>query len=299
MATAESAPAPAPAEKKEASAKAPAFPRGTALPDQSPLFWVHQKDRYLRQLLIRDLELVTGRDLIVYFTDCTTPAQIDFNDDTYLVELLGARKRQGVDLLLETNGGFTDATEKVVTVLRGLAKDLRVIVPRRAKSNGTLVALCGSEIVMGVNSELGPIDPNVNLGPQQSVPATFLVQAANAIDPIVLQVAQAAMGQTKKLAKTVLAEGMLKGTPDAQIQSLVDKISSRTQYHSHGSVIDHSEAKALGLKVAYLAPDDTLWRQLWLLRSMYEHDCRRDGIAKVFEGAYISSSIALPQQPKP
>ena len=133
----------------------PPFPRGKAPPDQSPRFWVHHKDRYLRQLLIRDIEEQTDRDLISYFTDCDTIAQIDQNDDTYLVELLGDRRREGVDLLLETNGGWTDATEKVVSILRKLAGTYRVIVPRRAKSNGTVIALAASTIVMGENSELG------------------------------------------------------------------------------------------------------------------------------------------------
>jgi hypothetical protein len=36
------------------------FPRATELPTQSPLFWVEQKDRYLRQLLIRDIEELTS-----------------------------------------------------------------------------------------------------------------------------------------------------------------------------------------------------------------------------------------------
>src|SRR5947209_11249475 len=45
------------------------FPRSTDLPVQSPLFWVEQKDRYLRQLLIRDLEELTGRRLVVYFAN--------------------------------------------------------------------------------------------------------------------------------------------------------------------------------------------------------------------------------------
>lgn len=137
----------------------PPFPRGKAPPDQSPRFWVHHKDRYLRQLLIRDIEEQTGRDFITYFTDCDTVAQIDHNDDSYLVELVGDRKRAAVDLLLETNGGLTDATEKVVSILRKLAPSYRVIVPCRAKSNGTVIALAGSTIVMGANSELGPIDP--------------------------------------------------------------------------------------------------------------------------------------------
>ena len=33
------------------------------------MFWVQQKDRYLRQLLIRDIEDQTGRRLIVYFAN--------------------------------------------------------------------------------------------------------------------------------------------------------------------------------------------------------------------------------------
>src|SRR4051794_34393499 len=92
------------------------FPRGGALPKQSPLYWVDQKNRYLRQLMIRDIEDITGRSMLVYYTDCNTNAQIDPNDDKYLLELLCGSQSKSVDLFLETNGGVTDATEKVVTI---------------------------------------------------------------------------------------------------------------------------------------------------------------------------------------
>jgi len=60
------------------------FLRTKDAPAQSPLFWVTHKDRYLRQLLIRDIEESTGRDLIV-FTYCDRSAAIiDATDDTYL-----------------------------------------------------------------------------------------------------------------------------------------------------------------------------------------------------------------------
>src|SRR5262249_60941907 len=36
------------------------FPRSKSLPRQSPLFWVAEKDRYLRQLLLRDIQDATG-----------------------------------------------------------------------------------------------------------------------------------------------------------------------------------------------------------------------------------------------
>lgn len=276
----------------------PPFPRGKGHPGQSPRFWVHQKDRYLRQLLIRDIEERTERDLIVYFTDCDTVAQIDQNDDTYLIELLGDRKLKGVDLLIETNGGKTDATEKVVSVLRHLAGQFRAVVPRRAKSNGTLLALAAAEIVMGPNSELGPIDPFLLLNPTTPVPADFIINAPGPKDPILAQAANAAMNQTRTLATRVLKEGMLSKAKPEDVDELVKKISSRSSYHSHGSVIDFSEAKALGLNVDYRDESDELWQSFWLLRTMYEYDCKHHGLSKVFEAARISSSISLPPPPQ-
>jgi hypothetical protein len=265
------------------------------LPTQSPLFWVHNKDRYLRQLLISDIEGDTGRSLIVYFTDCASNAQIDHMDDAYLVEqLLGAVQQNGVDLLLETNGGMTDATEKIVSVLANLAKDLRVIVPRRAKSNGTVIALTGKSILMGANSELGPIDPYIPLGPNGLVPAAFIINAQSQVDPLVFQIAQSAMNQTKKLATNVLKAGMLANIDVQRIEEdIVVKLSSRNHYHSHGSVIDHKEAAELGLEVEYLPPENELWQKIWLLRTMYEHDCKVNRLSKLFEGNKISSGISV------
>jgi hypothetical protein len=54
------------------------FPRSTELPLQSPLFWVEQKDRYLRQILIRDIEELTKRRLVAYFANRFENAQMLF-----------------------------------------------------------------------------------------------------------------------------------------------------------------------------------------------------------------------------
>jgi hypothetical protein len=270
------------------------FPRNKTLPGQSPLFWVENKDRYLRQLLIGDIEADTGRDLLVYFTDCDrSNAQIDQTDDIYLSELLGDRRSGKVDLLIETNGGFTDATEKVCSVLRNANIDLRVIVPRRAKSNGTVIAFCGSSIVMGDDSELGPVDPNIILN-GSPIPCDFVVKSAGQInDPLLVQYAQSAMKQTRKLAKHLLGTGMLKGTPDAELDKLLDHLATRDKYHSHGSVIDVHEALSLKLKVEHLTPDKELWKRIWLLRTMYSFDCRQRGYSKLFEARRISSPVVV------
>ncbi len=273
----------------------PAFPRGSTFPAQSPLFWVSEKDRYLRQLLIGDIEKLSGRNLITYYTDCNTNAQIDNSDDKYLLEMIGGCRDKQIDLVLETNGGGTDATEKVISILKQATDDLRVIVPKRAKSNGTVVALAAREIVLGPASELGPIDPFLNLAPNNAVPAQFILQAAQLagqnIDPIILQAAQYVIRQTQKLATNLLSAGMLKGKNATEIEQVVQQLSTRDVYHSHGSVIDHTEAKRLGLNVTYLSAEDGLWKWIWLLRCMYEHDARQKGAVKIFEGLRYSSAI--------
>lgn len=266
------------------------FPRGTGRPSQSPLFWVQNKDRYLRQLLIQDIQKTTGRELLVYFCDCDrSTAQIEQTDDIYLSELLRAVKGKSIDLLLETNGGYTDATEKVCSVITSSGLDVRVVVPRRAKSNGTVIAFCGSQIVMGLDSELGPIDPHLN-----GTPCDFIVKLQG-IDPLVFLSAQAGIAQTKKLASQLLKANMLQQMEQPELEMLVQRLASRDQYYSHGSVIDAFEAQRLGLSIDLLQPTDPLWQQLWLLRTMYAHDCLMRGYSKVFESERVSSPIVMPR----
>jgi hypothetical protein len=261
------------------------FPRTPDLPPQSPLFWVTHKDRYLRQQLIRDLEADTGRALIVYFANSNDPAaQIDGNDDQYVAEVLNAVAGKPVDLLLETNGGATDATEKICSLLRSGAPDLRVVVPRRAKSNGTVIALSGQKILMGLESELGPIDPSIN-----NVPVEFVLNApAGTVGPIDMQIAETARKQTQKLAKELLSTGMLKGKSPEELKIVIDRISTREHYHSHGSVIDAKEAESLGFAVEWHDAASNLWRKFTLLRAMYAFDSAQQGFSKIFEGNRIS-----------
>jgi hypothetical protein len=268
------------------------FPRSLELPTQSPLFWVEQKDRYLRQLLIRDLEELTGRRLVVYFANRFENAQIDNGDCAYFTEIFGDVGAEPVDLFLflETGGGVTDATEGLITLLQQLTTDLRVIVVHAAKSNGTLLGLAAKSIVMGATSELGPIEPSI-----QNIPCSILILPEIAKQNFTLhKYGEFSLQQTRTLAKKLLSAGMMKGRAPADVEEVVAKLSSRDVYFSHGSVIDHVEAKALGLAIEYFKPDDSIWQRLWLLFCMYEHDCRHSKYLKVFEGRSRSTAVAVP-----
>ena len=95
-----------------------AFPRGTAMPKQSALFWASQKDRFLRQQLISDIEKVTNRRLVVQFENRWEQASIESRDVVLLGEIMSDLNGDDVDLFLETNGGGTDATEALISLIQ-------------------------------------------------------------------------------------------------------------------------------------------------------------------------------------
>ncbi len=270
------------------------FPRIADLPAQSPLFWVEQKDRYLRQLLIRDIQDITKRRLVVYFANrYEAGSEIDHRDCSFISEIFGDLGDAPVDLLLETNGGNTDAAESIITYLKNITADFRVVVANGAKSNGTLIALAAKSIVMGATSELGPIEPAV-----QGIPCSILTQPQIANTNFALHMMGSyALQQSKNLARKLLSEGMMQKKTLAEIDEIVQKISSRDVYSSHGASIDFNEAKSLGLAIDYIKPDDDLWRRIWLLYCMYDFDAKKSRYLKFFEGQARSTAIAAPPKP--
>ena len=266
------------------------FPRSSDLPKQSPVYWVGQKDRYLRQLLIRDIEALTERRLVVYFASRFNDAQINQRDCDYFVELFGDVNGAPCDLFIETPGGETDATEGLVSLLRNLAPDLRVIVPKAAKSNGTLLSLAAKEIVMGPPSELGPIEPQLG-----KIPSSILMQPEMAKQNFPLhELGKYAYQHSKKIALNLLSSGMMATRTSKKVEEVVEKLASRDTYKSHGAVIDHKEASNLGLNICYLPNGDEIWSRIWLLYCMYDFDLHRSGLLKIYEGRARSTQIESP-----
>lgn len=261
------------------------FPRTAVLPTQSSKYWAKEKDRYLRQLLITDIEELTGREAIVYFAQLDEG--INHTDPDDLSEILEGVKTNSVDLIIQTPGGSVDAIEKFVSVLRNRVDNYRVIVPSWAKSGGTVIAMSASTILLGVNSELGPIDPHMNLPELGQMPCEFIARDTSK-DQVLRDYADANVKRMRGLAEKILRNGMLKELKEEDLQATLEKLSSATQYNSHGAVIDFSEAKDLGLNVEWLTPGGDLWRAVWLLYCLYDHDTKSLGLGRIVEGAVNS-----------
>ena len=72
-----------------------------------------------------------------------------------------------VDLFLYSRGGHTDTPWSIVTLVRELMgdRDFCVLIPSRAHSAATVIAVGADEIVMTPMAELGPIDATISKGP--------------------------------------------------------------------------------------------------------------------------------------
>ena len=70
-------------------------------------------------------------------------------------------RRESVAVILDTPGGVVEVVERMVTVMRSRYEDVTVIVPDRAMSAGTILALSADWIMMDDLSCLGPIDPQI------------------------------------------------------------------------------------------------------------------------------------------
>lgn len=198
--------------------------------------------------------------------------------------LYGMQWEKGLCLILHTPGGVTNAAESIVAYLRSKFADLEVIVPAFAMSAGTMITLAADRVVMGRQSQLGPIDPQFIFGGRslsaQAVVDQFErakseikadVTMAHAwapilatIGPALLQEAQNALAYGERMVARWLEQYMFKGHPDAAARAAATAkhFNDATIHKSHGRRIDRNEARQHGLVVEDLEADQLLQEEV-------------------------------------
>jgi hypothetical protein len=84
----------------------------------------------------------------------------EFGIESFL-EKCKEKRTKKLHMLVNSPGGSVVSSYKVAKALRAQFDHIRVFVPHIAASGGTLIALTGNEIVMGIMSHLTPLDPQV------------------------------------------------------------------------------------------------------------------------------------------
>lgn len=117
---------------------------------------------------IQNLQRISGRAVIVYASGWLNASGFDASslaveaDDVHaLMECCHGVEERELDLIIHSPGGSAEAAEQMVNYLRTQFDYIRCLVPLQAKSAATMIALGCDEVVLGLHSELGPIDPQI------------------------------------------------------------------------------------------------------------------------------------------
>lgn len=117
-----------------------------------------------KKQLIQQIERLRNSRVITYLTsDRQGPINARVAMDIIPIiskQLQIIRKTENIDLFLYSAGGDTMVPWRLVSMVREYCGKFSVLVPYKAHSAATMIALGADEIVMSGLSELSPIDPS-------------------------------------------------------------------------------------------------------------------------------------------
>lgn len=231
----------------------------------------------IRRRYLRLFNEYTGRNVVAYYSAFIQKTNVDGlgineNDkNAFMQAMCGLDRSKGLDLILHTPGGAIASTESIVYYLHEMfGRDIRVFVPQIAMSAGTMIALSAKEIVMGKQSNLGPIDPQMgNLSCAAAIEEFSVALEDVTRNPISSQLwgliigkyPQTFLGECKKavdwsekMVKEWLSDNMFyrSHNKESKIKRIVDFMSSHNDTYSHSRHIHMDKLLEIGLKVTAL-----------------------------------------------
>lgn len=258
-----------------------------------------------RKTLIKQIEEKRGSKVIAYITNDRYNQPI--NPDVVPIihkhiMALDHSKEEKLDLFIYSRGGNSDTPWAIVSMFREYAQtgSFSVLIPYRAHSAATVIAVGADEIVMSKKAELGPIDITMPNGPynpteknsNQRLPVSVedvmgyfsLLKKVGCATPeetmkgfelLTKKVQPLALGQVNRLLEeTKLVTSRLLTTrahpfEEEANKEIVKKISSEIYSHSHA--ISRTEAiNYVGLKQVKNSEEFGIENELWSLYEEYD-----------------------------
>jgi hypothetical protein len=259
--------------------------------------------------LIRAIEEARGSTLIAYIVADRQNAESRIDNDVFPVfhrHLSDIGDQHKIDLLLYSTGGEAIAGYGIVRLLREFCTAFNVVIPFKAHSTATLMALGADEIVMTRMGQLSPIDPSIYspLGPWVRMPGDELetlvpvnvedvngfIQLAkdglgldgdtsmravlqalvDELNPVVLGAIHRSREQVAFLASALLS---CHAHGDKQATGCVDTLTRKR--FSHQYIISRTEAKK-DLQLNIVEPDNQLTDLIMRLFSAYQTITKMD-----------------------
>lgn len=262
-----------------------------------------------RKKLIADIEASRKRKFIsiLNFDRAEQPQKLgtnmlfaeDLKEPLFRVLRETIKPGDKLDVFLYTRGGETNAVWPIACLLREFDAEFEILVPYRAHSSGTLLALAAKRVVMTPLAELSPIDPTTGNqfnprdesdksrlgisvedvsayqefvkrlvngdGKTPELIQPHLLQLTTNVHPLALGNVQRVVNQIKVLARLLLKQHYGEG---ANIDAMIDNLT--TAYYSHHHSISRREAKTILGEEHVVFADEPLSKQLDELLRMYE-----------------------------
>lgn len=274
----------------------------------------------LRHEAISALATKTGRNTIAYYS-CWLMRNVpgydinDFDIDGFMNVVHKMDRSKGLDLILHTPGGGIAATEQIVHYLRSLfGTNIRCIVPQLAMSAGTMIACATKEIIMGRQSCLGPIDPQLFGYPCHGIVEEFKTAKREVTErpeclgvwqPIINKYGPSFLGECQKsmdlselLVRDWLETGMLAGNKK-KARAVVKALSSHADTKTHDRHLSADRVRQIGLKVTMMEEDNDLQDMVLTVHHAFMLTLLNSGIVKIMEsdaGKMFIINGAPPQQ---
>lgn len=262
--------------------------------------------REKRKKIIQKIEKKRGSKVITYITSDRLGLSFQIMGD--VVSLIHAHilalkeERKKLDLFIYSRGGQSDVPWAIVSMFREYSQkgSFSVLIPYRAHSAATVIALGADEIVMTKKAELGPIGITINRGPynpteknsNQKLPISVedvtgyfsLLEKVgcerpdekmkgfelltNHVHPLALGTVSRLLEETKLVALRLLST---RANPFSEEENheIVRRISSEVYSHDHA--ISRTEAlKYIGLRQIKTAEEVNIADELWTLYEEYK-----------------------------
>jgi hypothetical protein len=284
--------------------------------------------------IIQQIESLRKSTVICYLTSVRPNLNAQMSEDVVRVmfdQMLRLPKRpvDNLDIFLCSNGGNGTVPWRLISLFREYASKVSVLLPYRAYSAATLLALGADEIVMHPFAEMGPIDPTVTneynpvetpsnrrlgisvedvkayiafikntVGIQNQPELIKAVEALIAkVHPLALGNVERFLAQSRMIAEKIMRTHMPDAGSTKQIEEIIDTLASKLYFHGHP--INRQEArKELGLKVVETVPEQ-LEALIWKLYEDFEIEMENRTIYDPMGQIYSQYQPSKPASPIP
>jgi ATP-dependent protease ClpP protease subunit len=278
----------------------------------------------IRRKYLKKLSDVTQRNTIIYYSGWLqkqgrVPFGIsDHDKNGFMTTIHGLDRSKGLDLILHTPGGEAAATESLVDYLRNMfGTNIRAIIPQVALSAGTMLACSCMSILMGKQSSLGPIDPQLGglaahgvieefkyaqreiMSDQRNIPLWQPIIAKYI--PTLIGECEKAIKWSNEMVKEWLVTGMLKDDPQAsdRADKIIRELGDHALTKSHARHLSAAKCKDIGLKVEMMEDNRDLQDSILTVHHACIHTLSATAAFKIIENqngtAFVQSAPIMPQ----